>query len=206
MSGRHAEEVPAAVGKHSTEARKLFCIRRCEARSQPEEGSPAEGRAGGQASSCRGRDDCWGDAEDAGRAQGGGRQDAGGEVELLLLHDCRLKLGHICQCPEAWNFYCASRYLDKNCLDLFFVSVSAEDREKFEKAESRKQQNKGKALFQRRKEREREDEEVEKCNEEEEEERLAPVELLPGVDMDEMRMTVREKYLGSCEDCLLLLR
>ena len=45
---------------------------------------------------------------------------------------------------------------------------------------------------------------MEKCNEEEE--RLAPVELLPGVDMDEMRMTVREKYLGSCEDCLLLLR
>ena len=85
------------------------------------------------------------------------------------------------------------------------MSVSAEDREKFEKAESRKQQNKGKALFQRRKEREREDEEVEKCVEEEEE-RLAPVELLPGVDMDEMRMTVREKYLGSCEDCLLLLR
>ena len=81
-----------------------------------------------------------------------------------------------------------------NCLDLFFVSVSAEDREKFEKAESRKQQNKGKALFQRRKEREREEEGEEKGNdEEEEEERLAPVELLPGVDMDEMRMTVREK-------------
>ena len=34
--------------------------------------------------------------------------------------------------------------------------------------------------------------EEEKSNEEEEE-RLAPVELLPGVDMDEMRMTVREK-------------
>ena len=95
--------------------------------------------------------------------------------------------------------------MDKNCLHLFFVSVSAEDREKFEKAESSKQQSKGKALFQRRKEREREDEEVEKCNEEEEEERLAPVELLPGVDMDEMRMTVREKYLGSREDCPLLL-
>jgi len=68
-------------------------------------------------------------------------------------------------------------------------AVSAEDREKFEKAESSKQQSKGKALFQRRKEREREEGEVEKCNEEEEE-RLAPVELLPGVDMDEMRMTV----------------
>merc|ERR1719209_1732533 len=58
-------------------------------------------------------------------------------------------------------------------------AVSAEDREKFEKAESSKQQSKGKALFQRRKEREREEEEVgERCNEEEEE-RLAPVELLP---------------------------
>ena len=91
-----------------------------------------------------------------------------------------------------------------NCLDLFFVSVSAEDREKFEKAESRKQQSKGKALFQRRREREREEGEVEKCHEEEEEERLAPVELLPGVDMDEMRMTVREKILGSREGCLLL--
>ena len=88
-------------------------------------------------------------------------------------------------------------------------SVSAEDREKFEKIESRKQQSKGKALFQRRKEKEREEEDEERGNkeeEEEEEERLAPVELLPGVDMDEMRMTVREKYLGSCEDCLLLLR
>ena len=85
---------------------------------------------------------------------------------------------------------------DNNCLDLFFISVSAEDREKFEKVESSKQQSKGKALFQRRKEREREEEEgEEKCNEEEEEERLAPVELLPGVDMDEMRMTVREKGL-----------
>ena len=84
---------------------------------------------------------------------------------------------------------------DNNCLDLFFISVSAEDREKFEKVESSKQQSKGKALFQRRKEREREEEEgEEKCNEEEEEEeRLAPVELLPGVDMDEMRMTVRKK-------------
>ena len=74
-------------------------------------------------------------------------------------------------------------------------SVSAEDREKFEKIESRKQQSKGKALFQRRKEREREEEEEEKCNEEEEE-RLAPVELLPGVDMDEMRMTVRGNILA----------
>ena len=73
-------------------------------------------------------------------------------------------------------------------------SVSAEDREKFEKIESRKQQSKGKALFQRRKEKEREEEDEERDNkEEEEEERLAPVELLPGVDMDEMRMTVREE-------------
>ena len=75
-------------------------------------------------------------------------------------------------------------------------SVSAEDREKFEKIESRKQQSKGKALFQRRKEKEREEEDEESGNkeeEEEEEERLAPVELLPGVDMDEMRMTVREE-------------
>ena len=73
-------------------------------------------------------------------------------------------------------------------------SVSAEDREKFEKIESRKQQSKGKALFQRRKEKEREEEDEERDNkEEEEEERLAPVELLPGVDMDEMRMTVRRK-------------
>ena len=74
-------------------------------------------------------------------------------------------------------------------------SVSAEDREKFEKIESRKQQSKGKALFQRRKEKEREEEDEERGNkeEEEEEERLAPVELLPGVDMDEMRMTVRGK-------------
>ena len=74
-------------------------------------------------------------------------------------------------------------------------SVSAEDREKFEKIESRKQQSKGKALFQRRKEKEREEEDEERGNkeEEEEEERLAPVELLPGVDMDEMRMTVREE-------------
>ena len=46
---------------------------------------------------------------------------------------------------------------------------------------------------------------MEKCHEEEEE-RLAPVELLPGVDMDEMRMTVREKYLDRREDCPLLLR
>ena len=69
-------------------------------------------------------------------------------------------------------------------------SVSAEDREKFEKIESRKQQSKGKALFQRRKEKEREEEDEERGNKEEEEERLAPVELLPGVDMDEMRMTV----------------
>ena len=66
LSGRHAKEVPAAVGKHSTEARKLLCVRRCEARSYLEEGGPAEGRTGGQASSRRGRDDCWGDAEDAG--------------------------------------------------------------------------------------------------------------------------------------------
>ena len=72
-------------------------------------------------------------------------------------------------------------------------SVSAEDREKFEKIESRKQQSKGKALFQRRKEKEREEEDEERGNKEEEEERLAPVELLPGVDMDEMRMTVREE-------------
>ena len=79
-------------------------------------------------------------------------------------------------------------------LDLSSISVSAEDREKFEKIERSKQQSKGKALFQRRKEREREEEGEEKGNdEEEEEERLAPVELLPGVDMDEMRMTVREK-------------
>jgi len=70
-------------------------------------------------------------------------------------------------------------------------AVSAEDREKFEKAEISKQQSKGKALFQRRKEKEREEEEQQDDDkEEEDEERLAPVELLPGVDMDEMRMTV----------------
>ena len=43
--------------------------------------------------------------------------------------------------------------------------------------------SRGKALFQRMAEREKEEGE-------EEEERLAPVELLPGVDMEEMRMHV----------------
>jgi len=76
-------------------------------------------------------------------------------------------------------------------------AVTAEDREKFEKAEISKQQSKGKALFQRRKEKEREEEE-QQDDDKEEEERLAPVELLPGVDMDEMRMTVRLMGETSC--------
>ena len=94
--------------------------------------------------------------------------------------------------PAGWN------RCNKRSLFLICPAVSAEDREKFEKAERSKQQSKGKALFQRRKEKEREEEEEEeKCNEEEEEEeRLAPVELLPGVDMDEMRMTVRENIVA----------
>ena len=85
--------------------------------------------------------------------------------------------------PAGWN-RCNKRSLFLNC-----PLVSAEDREKFEKAEISKQQSKGKALFQRRKEKEREEEE-QQDDDKEEEERLAPVELLPGVDMDEMRMTV----------------
>ena len=84
--------------------------------------------------------------------------------------------------PAGWN-RCNKRSLFLNC-----PLVSAEDREKFEKAEISKQQSKGKALFQRRKEKERAEEEQD--DDKEEEERLAPVELLPGVDMDEMRMTV----------------
>ena len=69
--------------------------------------------------------------------------------------------------------------------------MSAEDREKFEEVEREKQRgggrSRGKALFQRMAQKEKEEkDEVE----EEEEERLLPVELLPGVDMDEMRMTV----------------
>ena len=85
--------------------------------------------------------------------------------------------------PAGWN-RCNKRSLFLNC-----PLVSAEDREKFEKAEISKQQSKGKALFQRRKEKERAEEE-QQDDDKEEEERLAPVELLPGVDMDEMRMTV----------------
>ena len=85
--------------------------------------------------------------------------------------------------PAGWN-RCNKRSLFLNC-----PLVSAEDREKFEKAEISKQQSKGKALFQRRKEKEREEEE-QQDDDKEDEERLAPVELLPGVDMDEMRMTV----------------
>ena len=86
--------------------------------------------------------------------------------------------------PAGWN-RCNKRSLFLNC-----PLVSAEDREKFEKAEISKQQSKGKALFQRRKEKERVEEEQQDNKEEEDEERLTPVELLPGVDMDEMRMTV----------------
>ena len=87
--------------------------------------------------------------------------------------------------PAGWN------RCNKRSLFLICPLVSAEDREKFEKAEISKQQSKGKALFQRRKEKEREEEEQQDDDkEEEDEERLAPVELLPGVDMDEMRMTV----------------
>ena len=85
--------------------------------------------------------------------------------------------------PAGWN-RCNKRSLFLNC-----PLVSAEDREKFEKAEISKQQSKGKALFQRRKEKERAEEE-QQDDDKEDEERLAPVELLPGVDMDEMRMTV----------------
>ena len=85
--------------------------------------------------------------------------------------------------PAGWN------RCNKRSLFLICPLVSAEDREKFEKAEISKQQSKGKALFQRRKEKEREEEE-QQDDDKEEEERLAPVELLPGVDMDEMRMTV----------------
>ena len=85
--------------------------------------------------------------------------------------------------PAGWN------RCNKRSLFLIYPLVSAEDREKFEKAEISKQQSKGKALFQRRKEKEREEEE-QQDDDKEEEERLAPVELLPGVDMDEMRMTV----------------
>ena len=84
--------------------------------------------------------------------------------------------------PAGWN------RCNKRSLFLIYPLVSAEDREKFEKAEISKQQSKGKALFQRRKEKERAEEEQD--DDKEEEERLAPVELLPGVDMDEMRMTV----------------
>ena len=87
--------------------------------------------------------------------------------------------------PAGWN------RCNKRSLFLIYPLVSAEDREKFEKAEISKQQSKGKALFQRRKEKDREEEEQQDDDkEEEDEERLAPVELLPGVDMDEMRMTV----------------
>ena len=85
--------------------------------------------------------------------------------------------------PAGWN------RCNKRSLFLICPLVTAEDREKFEKAEISKQQSKGKALFQRRKEKEREEEE-QQDDDKEEEERLAPVELLPGVDMDEMRMTV----------------
>ena len=85
--------------------------------------------------------------------------------------------------PAGWN------RCNKRSLFLICPAVSAEDREKFEKAEISKQQSKGKALFQRRKEKEREEEE-QQDDDKEDEERLAPVELLPGVDMDEMRMTV----------------
>ena len=85
--------------------------------------------------------------------------------------------------PAGWN------RCNKRSLFLICPLVSAEDREKFEKAEISKQQSKGKALFQRRKEKEREEEE-QQDDDKEDEERLAPVELLPGVDMDEMRMTV----------------
>ena len=84
--------------------------------------------------------------------------------------------------PAGWN------RCNKRSLFLIYPLVSAEDREKFEKAEISKQQSKGKALFQRRKEKERAEEEQD--DDKEDEERLAPVELLPGVDMDEMRMTV----------------
>jgi hypothetical protein len=67
--------------------------------------------------------------------------------------------------------------------------VTAEDRQKFQRVETEKQQgggrSRGKALFNRMAEREKDGGE-----EEEEEERLLPVELLPGVDMEEMRMTV----------------
>ena len=85
--------------------------------------------------------------------------------------------------PAGWN------RCNKRSLFLICPLVSAEDREKFEKAEISKQQSKGKALFQRRKEKERAEEE-QQDDDKEDEERLAPVELLPGVDMDEMRMTV----------------
>lgn len=85
--------------------------------------------------------------------------------------------------PAGWN------RCSKRSLLLICPLVSAEDREKFEKAEISKQQSKGKALFQRRKEKERAEEE-QQDDDKEDEERLAPVELLPGVDMDEMRMTV----------------
>ena len=84
--------------------------------------------------------------------------------------------------PAGWN------RCNKRSLFLICPLVSAEDREKFEKAEISKQQSKGKALFQRRKEKERAEEQQD--DDTEDEERLAPVELLPGVDMDEMRMTV----------------
>ena len=85
--------------------------------------------------------------------------------------------------PAGWN------RCNKRSLFLICPLVTAEDREKFEKAEISKQQSKGKALFQRRKEKERAEEE-QQDDDKEDEERLAPVELLPGVDMDEMRMTV----------------
>jgi len=72
-------------------------------------------------------------------------------------------------------------------------TVSAADRDKFSRIEKEKQSSgghqtsRGKALFQKMAQQERKEEEE---REEEEEERLLPVELLPGVDMEEMRMTV----------------
>ena len=55
--------------------------------------------------------------------------------------------------PAGWN------RCNKRSLFLICPLVTAEDREKFEKAEISKQQSKGKALFQRRKEKERAEEE-----------------------------------------------
>jgi len=69
-------------------------------------------------------------------------------------------------------------------------TVSADDCDKFARIEQEKQANggksRGKALFQRMAEKENE---KEMENGEEEEIKMLPVELLPGVDMDEMRMT-----------------